>query len=362
MSRNRIRVGLVGAGWGERVHIPTFKALPEAELLAVCTAHPETAEAVARRNGIGKAYADYEKLAADPDIDLVSVAVRVEMHHPIVLAALRAGKHVLCEWPLALNSGQAREMLSLAASKGLRHAVGAQARGSPALLHMKALLDQGFIGRVLAFHMTSFLPTYIRPLPAQRRWTATRAGGAGALTVQGGHSTDILLWTLGDIASLCGDASAQLAHWTFWDTKETIEVTAPDHAAFLARMRNGAAGAAHFNRAAWHGSGFRFEVYGTEGALTAVSRAMHQASPVKLYGARRDEDLREIEIPARLVEAPDIPSDAVHYNFAQFARRFLRSLQEGRPFQPDFSDGLRLHRVLEAVEESSRRRAWLTLE
>src|SRR5438093_3614989 len=105
-----IRVGLVGAtvtpggsGWGAHAHVPALRALGDFENRAVCTAHPETAEASREAFGAEMAFHDFGTMLARPDIDVVTVVVRVPKHHELVMKALEAGKAVYCEWPLALN-------------------------------------------------------------------------------------------------------------------------------------------------------------------------------------------------------------------------------------------------------------------
>src|SRR5262245_18806950 len=161
MAEGSIRIGIIGANggtdrWGARAHIPAVMALPEAKLVAVCTAREETARRAQQRTGAPLAFWDYESMVGSPDIDLVTVAVRVSLHHPIVMAALQAGKHVFCEWPLALNSTQATEMSQLAQAQKVIHAVGTQARFSPGIMYGKALMDEGYVGKPLLYHMTHF--------------------------------------------------------------------------------------------------------------------------------------------------------------------------------------------------------------
>ena len=103
-----LRLGLVGAdangrGWAPVAHIPALRGIEQIELTAVCTSRPESAAAAAEAYGIDRAYHDVGEMAAQPDIDIVSVVVRVPHHHEVVMAALEAGKHVFCEWPLGAN-------------------------------------------------------------------------------------------------------------------------------------------------------------------------------------------------------------------------------------------------------------------
>ncbi len=119
MMTDKIRVGVIGAdptgrGFGARAHIPAVLANEDLELAAVCTSRPETAEQAARRWNVPRWFSHYQALVADPEIELVTVAVRVRHHRPIVAAAIEAGKAVYCEWPLALTSEDAAGLADLA--------------------------------------------------------------------------------------------------------------------------------------------------------------------------------------------------------------------------------------------------------
>lgn len=356
MTEKSIRVGLIGAGWGARTHLPAFLELPGVEMVAVCTAHQETAEETARRFGVPKAYWDYHHLVRDQDIDLVSVASRVSLHYPIVMEALKAGKHILCEWPLALNARQAQEMLHQAEAAGVVHGVGNQGRFVPALVHMRDLLQKGFVGEPLSFAMTTFLPTYIQPMPTQRLWLTQNGGGGTALSIQGGHAIDILCWCLGEVESLSAHVDTLVKDTTFSDTHDTIEVTAPDTAVILFRMKSGAIGSANFSRVAHHGSGFRFQVYGTEGTLIASSPAQLQYSRMTLLGGKKDQALKEITPTETNPARRDWEGK---FTFSQLAQRMAQAIKNGEPMSPNFSDATYLHCVLDAAVVSFVRKGWV---
>src|SRR5437870_3599923 len=153
--RAKLRVGIVGAtvtlggsGWGANAHVPALRALPEYELTAVCTAHTDTAKASAEAFGAQLAFDNFEVMISRPDIDLVVVSVRVPHHYNLVMAALEAGKAVLCEWPLGATLVEAERMANLAANTSLRTAVGLQARSDPTLNYVRELVEQGHIGQV----------------------------------------------------------------------------------------------------------------------------------------------------------------------------------------------------------------------
>ena len=143
----KIRVGVIGAsvnrGWGWRSHLPALQALPEYELVGVCTAHAETARDSAAATGARHAFTDYRELVAHPEIDLVTSAIRVPWHREIALAAAEAGKHVYCEWPLGTNLSEVEEMAEAARKAGVKAMPGLQARAAPWVLQLKELLDSG---------------------------------------------------------------------------------------------------------------------------------------------------------------------------------------------------------------------------
>ena len=160
-----------------RAHLPALLALPEYVLAAVCTSRPETAEESEKHYGARLAFHDHNEMVNHPDIDLVTVCVRAPLHHSMVMAALGAGKHVFCEWPLGANLAEAEEMASLARAKDVRHMIGLQARGEAAVIRIRELLAEGYVGEVLSCNMTMFMPGILeRGLDGP--WRADREKGA----------------------------------------------------------------------------------------------------------------------------------------------------------------------------------------
>ena len=213
MATGKIRVGIIGAnvhyGWGGRAHIPALRALPQLELRAVGTTRQETADETAKHFGIPLAFGDPEKLVRHPEVDLVSVCVRVPAHHDLVMAALNAGKHVFCEWPLGANTREATQMRDLAMSKGVRHMVGLQVRGSAVINRAKDLIAQGYIGKVLSCSMIASSPNWGATFPRAAAWLADRSKGATLMTIPGGHSIDALCYCLGEFREVSATVATQ---------------------------------------------------------------------------------------------------------------------------------------------------------
>jgi predicted dehydrogenase len=190
MATERIRVGIIGAnvryGWGRDAHIPALSALPEFEITAVCTSRQETADETAKHFGIPHAFADPYKMVQHPDVDLVSICVRVPFHHQLGIAALNAGKHLYCEWPLAATTEQAQQMRDLAVRKGVRHMVGLQARGAREFNRVRDLVAEGYVGKVLSCTMIVTTPTWGADFTLDWAYMADRSNGNTLMTSPGG--------------------------------------------------------------------------------------------------------------------------------------------------------------------------------
>jgi predicted dehydrogenase len=156
-GNDKVRVGIVGAsasrGFASIAHMPALQALPGLEIVAVCTSRQESAEAAAGHYGARLDFADPAQMAAHPEIDLVTVSVKVPDHYRPVMAAIDAGKHVYCEWPLGRNTAEASDMFDAAERGGIRHAVGLQGQMSPAINYVRDLVAEGYVGQVLTATM-----------------------------------------------------------------------------------------------------------------------------------------------------------------------------------------------------------------
>ena len=357
MAGERIRVGIIGAnlsyGWGARAHIPALRALPEFEISAVSTTRMETAQETAQHFDIPLAFDDYRQLVVHPDVDLVAVCVRVPAHHELVMAALAAGKHVFCEWPFGRDLAEAVAMRDLALARGVRHMVGLQGRGEPAVQRMRTMIADGYVGRVLAATLRAS-GGGLGQRPSTLAWTLDNASGGTTFTIAGGHSIDVLRYCLGDFEQVSGTVARSVDQGTLTDTGETVAVTAPDNVLVNGQLASGAVASVHIKSVPAHGTGFRFEVHGTEGALVATSGAGAQGGGMALQGARNDEAaLAELPpeagdrwVPAETPAGPPL-------NVAQLFRRLGERIHDGGPADPDFADAVTLHELLDAIQRSS---------
>lgn len=365
MAERPLRLGIVGAnptlGWAPRTHLPAIVGLPEIELTAVCTTKEQSARESAEKFDAQKAYSNYKDLVADPDIELVDVCVRVPYHYDIVMAALEAGKHVYCEWPLAATVKQAEDIVNLAEKKGVKTMVGLQSRGSPSLLHMHNLIASGWIGKVMAVNMTHLGGGLLAPRGADGTWRGDKANGANTMTIAGGHSIDAIQWVVEPFAEVAAIVDTLAPEWPM-QGGGTFKATAPDHVAFTARLANGGIANVQVAALPHHASGYRMEVYGTEGTLVATGSQV-QTLPIKLQGGQAsDKELRDIEIPSELRWVPSSVPDGTPVHFGQMLRRFAESIRQDAIVTPTFEDALRNHCLLDALERSTQTRAAVKVE
>jgi len=368
MVNNKIALGVIGAsanyGWGMRAHMPAFLSLAEYDLIAVCTTSQKTAEASAIKYGAKKSYWDYNKLVTDPDIEVVDVCVRAPSHFEVAMAAIEAGKHVFCEWPLGVDSLQADKMASLAKSKGVLTMVGLQSRYAPSFQYMRQLVSEGYLGNLLSANMTMFLPGILRPRPQRSVWSARKEAGAHTLNIATGHALDVFLWTLGELASIAGNIVTQVPEWSVSDSDDPskVPVTSPDNVLLIGTLENGASVSVHVASVPWHGSAFRMEAYGTEGTLVATSDQMVEMVDPVLRGAKHSESaLNIISPPKDLQWVPsDIP-DGVPVNMGQMFRSFAKSIREGKSVHPDFQEAARRHHTLDQISLATEQKKWVDL-
>jgi predicted dehydrogenase len=228
-ASGKIRVGIVGAsasrGFAAIAHIPALRALPQFEIAAVCTSRQETAEAAARHYGVGLAFSDCRELARHPAVDLVTVSVKVPDHYPPVMAAIEAGKHVYCEWPLGRGVDEAERMREAAERRGIRHSVGLQGRMSPAINYVKDLIAEGYVGRVLSATLIGCAPNWGPTI--DRAYQADRANGANLLTITGGHQIDALCHCLGEFRELSAFAVSQRDQIALAESGELVAKNVP---------------------------------------------------------------------------------------------------------------------------------------
>ena len=353
----KIKLGVIGAnptrGWGPRAHLRAVVASRDVELTAVCTTRKESAEESAAKFGARMAFADYRELLACPDIEAVAVVLRVPSHYQVTMDALNAGKHVFTEWPLGKTRDEAVEMRDLAEARDLRHMVGLQARANPAIVYARDLVADGYVGEVMACHV-SVARGGILNWPSDRSWQKDASLGANTLTIAHGHTIDALRFIVGDFSSVSAVVSTRARQWLETDTQRHVDVTSPDNVLVSGRLASGAVASVYVSAIPLKAYGYGMEIYGREGTLVATSDNTPQLEVVRLQGAQAgDSGLRDLPVPAGYVKAPAETPEKEPWNVAEMYVRFADAIRNGTACEPDFNTAVDLHRLVDAIAESS---------
>ena len=358
---DKIRLGLIGASvrgtWSSRSHLPALRASADMELTAVCTTRADSAEAARQAYGARLAFDDWRKMVASPEIDAVAVVVRVPSHYPPTKAALEAGKHVYCEWPLGRTTEEAVELAALAKANGLVTAVGLQARVNPAVMHLKELVAAGFVGEMMAVHV-SMIRDGVLTRPSHRTWQRDAELGANTLTIANGHTVDAMRFVTGDFRALSAVVATQAKQWLDTGSNPWLDVTAPDNILISGTLANGAIVSSHVGHIPFAGSGYRMEIYGREGTLVASGEDSPQLSEVSLHGAKRGEALQSMPVPERFTFASPGTPVGEAFNVGQMYALFAQAIRNRTSPNagnglPSFDTAVELHRLVDATKQAS---------
>lgn len=361
MAGNRFRIGIVGLqpgrSWASRAHVPALRALADDfEIAGVANTSRASAEAAARAAGIPRAFADVAELVASPEVDVVAVTVKVPHHFELVKAAIHAGKHVYCEWPLGNGLAEAEEMAALAKAKGVLGVVGTQARVAPEIEYLRKLIAEGFVGEVLSTTLTARGRGWGAAIDSQATgaYLLDRANGATMLTIPLGHTLAAFRDVLGDVAELSAVLASRRKSVIALDTCETLPMNAPDQVLVSGLLASGAPVSIHYRGGQPRGSvGLIWEINGTEGDIRVTGPSGHaQMIPLSLEGGRGDErELRPLEVPASYTSG--FPEDVVPGNVARVYARMAADLRDGTRTAPSFDDAVEVHRLISAIESAA---------
>jgi predicted dehydrogenase len=358
LGNERVRIGLVGAGAIMHLsHAPTIARSPDAVLTGVFDRDPKRADDLARQHG-AKSYDRLEALVEASDVDAVIVATPNRNHPEGVLAAAAAGRHVLCEKPLAIDVTSARTMVEACAAAELVLQVGFNQRFWAQVQIAKALLVSGLIGKVNGFRSIYSEKSTAYPAATRYRYDLAQSGGATIidLTI---HRIDLARHLVGDFSGVF----AELVHSALPDKVD-------DNVWLLARFANGARGSLTSDRYS-PAIGDGTDLFGTEGSIHIATETLNpfHAAPLAVYTERHAKDLPDV---LREAHYPDAwwtgfeggwltikPPRRNPYD-AQLAE-FCSAIREKRPASITGQDGLRAQEVVKGAYISMREGRWVDL-
>lgn len=349
-----VRIAVVGVGFGVQVHAPAFQS-EGLEVVAVCSRRQARAAAAAEQLGVAGVFTDYDELLAMAGLDAVSITTPAALHHPMTIAALRAGKHVICEKPFARSAAEAREMADLAAALGLTGMVAHEFRFASGRMRVAELIEEGFVGRpTLATVRVLRGPTKrAESIPAYEEDGDSADAGGGFLFRMGSHFIDGLRHWLGEVRSV----EARLLTVAPERMRDGAVVMSDADDSFLVMLEfaSGAIAEVLGSRSMPFAAEADLMVAGTDGILLTPQRGMNPPAHGVVLGARLgvDAEPAPLEIPARLEPFTDDRDDRL-MPFRLMTREFLRGIEEGTSPAPSFEDGFRCMQILDAVRTSSR--------
>lgn len=346
-----LRVGIVGAnaerGWARDAHVRALKALPQLALAAVSARSQPLADQAAAAFGAARAFGDSLALVRDPGVDVVAVTVKVPEHRAIVLAALEAGKHVYCEWPLGRDAAEAEEMARAAARARASHVVvGLQALCAPALRHAAKLVASGALGTPRMLRVISPTAGWGAEAPAFYAYLQDKRNGATLATIGGGHTLAAMEAVVGPYAEV--DARSGILHRTvrITGTDQTVERTCPDHLLVLGRHASGCLSS--------------LEVIGGQMRAPFRMDLIASGGTLSVSAPRADGGFQVTNLECQTSATSDPPPAPVSpalsgppANVAETWARFADDIRAGQHTLPDFELALRLTQLLDAIETAA---------
>jgi predicted dehydrogenase len=365
---DEIGVGVIGTGFMGECHALAFAAVgplfqpelrPRLELVADINA--TAAERARARFGFARASADWRELVADPAVQLVSITSPNVLHKEMALAAIAAGKHVYCEKPLALTAADARELALAAEAKGVRTLVGYNYLCSPALQHIKQLLDAGELG-TLTYLRACFEEDYMADPAVPFSWRCERAkAGSGALGDLGSHAISVARLLGGPIVEVLQFGRVE-------QPSELRRVENEDIAHCLFRFGNGVLGSLTTSRTAWgRKNGPDLELYGTLGAVRYRQERFNEFELFRSSARKDDNGYRTVfcgPYHGEYGRFTPAPGHGIGFNDLKVIEvaGLLHGIAAGTRIYPDFREGWAIEAVCDAILESAVRRAWAPVE
>ena len=373
---------MLGTGFMGKVHTEAIRRLGNVEVAAVAGSSQAVADKFAASYYVPKASGDWRSVVRDPKIDAVHVCTPNVLHYPMVQAAIDAGKHVVCEKPLTMTAAEARDLVASAARKKVANCVNHNLRFYPVVQQVRSMIAAGELGEILVVNGTYFQDWLLYDTDWNWRATAEAGGELRAMGDIGSHWMDMIQHLTGlKITALCADLTAfhktrkrpKGSVETFAGKKlnpsdyESVAVTTDDFGAVLVRMGDRARGSFAVSQvSAGRKNRFQFEIYGTKSGVT-----WNQERPDELWIGHRNSPNQIIIKDASLFDAraatfADLPgghSEGYDDTFKQMFRRFYaRVADASAPVEyPTFEDGAWGMELLERVQESSQKQAWVKI-
>ncbi|TES93662.1 MAG: Gfo/Idh/MocA family oxidoreductase [Candidatus Cloacimonadota bacterium] len=337
MNESKIRVGIIGTGAVTQMgHIPAFKSVSKAELIALCDEDGEKLKLLAKKHKIPKPYTDYEKIVADKAIDALVIATPNYLHLPMIKAACSAQKHILCEKPLARTSEEALKICDVVNRTKVKFMLGLNNRFRPDVQILKKFID-GELGRIF-YAKTGWLQR--EDFPERSSWKNLLASsGGGALLNLGIHLLDEALWLLG-----CRKVKSVVGSAHFLTKKREVE----DSAIALLNMEDDITLTIEVSWTLLFDKDFTyFNVFGNNGSALL--------NPLKIYKRMQGEIVN-------VTPSVDASKNAFKLSFNLQAEHFVESIRRGKTPIFRAEEGLEMAKIIDAIYKSARKKKEIKID
>lgn len=380
---DRIGVAVAGTGFIGPVHIEALRRLESVHVTGVLGSRPEKSEQARGQLGLPKAYANLDEVLDDPDVEAVHLAIPNVLHYDYAKRVLEAGRHVMCEKPLAMNAAESAELVEAAERSGLEAGVCYNIRFYPINLHARQLIADGEIGAIHSVVGSYVQDWLLYDTDYNWRVLAEKGGPLRALSDIGTHWIDLVCSITGlKVESVLADLKT--VHpvrkrpvgevETFTGKKggpqerEDVEITTEDCGSVLFRFKGGAKGQLWVSQVtAGRKNNVRYEISGAKHALS-----WHSQAPNELWIGRRDEPNGELirdpalmsDLPSRFTNYPGGHNEGFPDTFKQCFRAFYESVSNGgsgERLYPSFSEGHKEVALCDAMLKSHREEGWVSV-
>ena len=377
----QVNVALIGYKFMGKAHSNAYRQVRrffqgkfEPRMKVICGRDRAATEAAARQFGWEEVETDWRKVMGRKDVEVVDLCTPIDMHHPMAVAAAKAGKHIICEKPMSTTLPNAREMLRAAEKAGVKHMLMHNYRKLPAVAFARKLIDEGRLGEIYHYH-AAYLQDWIIDPEFPLVWRLEKKhSGSGVLGDLGSHASDLALYLNSDIDSVVSHMTTFIkerplpgtgaAAWGAKGSGGKGKVTVDDDANFLARFGNGSVGVFESSRFCGGRRNYNtFQIYGSRGSMGFNLERLNELEFYDRTQAQSEQGYKTILVTENVhpyVAAWWPPGHVLGYEhtFVHAIHDFLTSLESDRLPEPNFRDGVKNHAVLDAIERSAKSAKW----
>ncbi len=367
MSRGRLGVGVIGAhAWAEKAHLPGYAAYDRAQLLAICDIDIARGRALAAQFNIPRVYTDYRALLDDPAIELVDVCTPTHTHLALSLAAIDAGKHVLCEKPLAAQAADAFAAAAAAAARGVRTKVGFTFRYSPAMRRLQGWIADGTLGEIFHIHGFEQNSQFLDPDVPLRQVAPDAPGDRlipSSIVGYGSHLVDLMRWCGGEFAAVCGSMHNYVPERAVSVPGNRQRIAVDDGTVAIVEFASGAQGMLQTSYVAvGNYPGVELRVYGSKGAAVARLIAERGVAETLSFASAANVDFVQVAPdPATFPPGTNLRTPWPELYYRNLVRSFVDEIADGGVAECTFFDGAKSQHIVNAIVQSHEERRWISI-